>query len=67
MGAELVDPIQEDTVLLETGLDSLGFAMLVASLEEDIGFDPFSLTDEATYPVTFGQFIDFYYRHQPQS
>lgn len=49
-----------DTVLLDTGLDSLGFAIIVARLEEDLGFDPFSLSDDARYPVTFGDFVQFY-------
>ncbi|MEO1047121.1 MAG: acyl carrier protein [Pseudomonadota bacterium] len=49
-----------DTVLLETGMDSLGFAILVAKLEEELGYDPFSLSDEAYYPVTYDEFLDFY-------
>ncbi|MEP3177903.1 MAG: phosphopantetheine-binding protein [Lentilitoribacter sp.] len=46
--------IADDTVLLETGLDSLGFAILVTQLEEKMGFYPFSLSEEACYPSTFG-------------
>ena len=52
--------LQEDTVLLDTGLDSLGFAVLVTRLEEDLGYDPFSLSDDAFYPQTFGEFVRFY-------
>lgn len=53
-----------DAVLLETGMDSLGFAILVARLEDELGFDPFSEADEAYYPQTFQNFIDFYYQNQ---
>ena len=31
---QLIEPVTDDTVLLQSGLDSLGFAMLVAQLEE---------------------------------
>ena len=52
--------LEAETILLETGLDSLGFAIVVARLEEELGFDPFSLSDEARYPVTFSEFVQFY-------
>lgn len=40
-GVELNSQIDADTVLLESGLDSLGFAILIARLEEELGYDPF--------------------------
>lgn len=49
-----------DTVLLNSGLDSLGFAILVARLEEELGFDPFVEMEEAVYPTTFGEFVAIY-------
>jgi len=52
--------ISDDQVLLESGLDSLGFAILVALLDEELGFDPFQLTDEPVYPNTFGEFVAIY-------
>lgn len=58
--ARLVDPLDDDTVLLQSGLDSMGFAILVALLEENLGFDPFTMTDEPIYPRTLGEFIAFY-------
>ena len=58
--ANLVEPLTDETVLLESGLDSLGFAILVAQLEEELKFDPFTMTDEPIYPRTLGEFIDFY-------
>ena len=35
-----VPELQDSTVLLETGLDSLAFAVLVVRLEESLGYDP---------------------------
>ena len=57
---QLTDNITDDTVLLQSGLDSLGFAMLVAQLEEDFGIDPFSQMQIAVYPSTFGDFVSIY-------
>ena len=39
-------PLTDDLVLLDSGLDSLGIAILVARLEETLGFDPFTESDE---------------------
>lgn len=57
--------LADDTVLLDTGLDSLGFAILVTRLEEELGYDPFSLSSEAYYPSTFREFVDFYAANRP--
>lgn len=60
-GNELtVHKLTSDVVLLESGLDSLGFAILVTLLEEKLGFDPFTMTDEPIYPNTFGEFVEIY-------
>lgn len=59
-----VDDIEMSAVLLDSGLDSLGFAILVSRLEDELGFDPFSEADEAYYPQTFSDFIDFYFKNQ---
>lgn len=64
-GVELNSQIDTDTVLLESGLDSLGFAILIARLEEELGYDPFTLMDEPVYPQTFGQLVDIYQRFAP--
>ena len=55
--------LNDDTVLLETGFDSMSFAVLVTQLDEDLGFDPFSMDEEAVYPATFGEFVAFYNKH----
>lgn len=53
-------PLTDDLVLLEAGLDSLCFAIIVARLEDALGFDPFSITEDVDFPVTLGDFIRFY-------
>ena len=52
--------LTNDLPLLETGLDSLCFAIIVARLEDALGIDPFSAADEVEFPVTFGDFIKLY-------
>jgi len=61
--SELSGELLDMTPLLETGLDSLGFAILVARLEEELGFDPFVEMDEAVYPRVFGEFVAIYDQH----
>lgn len=56
-----------DTVLLESGLDSLGFAIFVSELEEQLGYDPFTLSQDAFYPQTFGEFVAFYEKYRPSA
>ncbi|MDP5030343.1 MAG: acyl carrier protein [Paraglaciecola sp.] len=57
---QLIEPIEADTLLLECGLDSLSYAMLVAQLEEDLGFDPFTDLVIDTYPSSFAEFLAIY-------
>jgi acyl carrier protein len=53
-------PLADDLALLDSGLDSLCFAIVVARLENSLGVDPFSDDEDARFPVTFGDFIRFY-------
>jgi hypothetical protein len=53
-------PLADNLPLLESGLDSLCFAILVARLEDEIGVDPFANSTEAGLPTTFGEFVKFY-------
>jgi acyl carrier protein len=53
-------PLADDLVLLDSGLDSLGFAILVARLEDRLGVDPFASDDNVDFPVTLGDFIRAY-------
>ena len=55
-----VGDLPDSVALLESGLDSLGIAILVARLEETLGFDPFTQSEDVFYPVTVGDFIRFY-------
>ncbi len=65
-GSELLVPeLTDDVVLLESGLDSLGFAVLVAMLDEALEFDPFTMMDEPVYPSTFGEFVAIYEKMNP--
>jgi acyl carrier protein len=53
-------PLTDDLPLLDSGLDSLCFAILVSRLEDALGVDPFSASEDASFPVTLGQFVSFY-------
>ena len=53
-------PLQDDLVLMESGLDSLCFALLVVKLEDSLGYDPFTASDDANFPVTLGDFVRLY-------
>lgn len=47
----------------QTGLDSLAFAVLVATLEDSLGFDPFVLEKDPRYPETVQEFTDLYKKY----
>lgn len=64
-GWKIVSDLNDETVLLESGLDSLGFAILVARLEEELQYDPFAMMDEPFYPRTLGEFVALYERFAP--
>ena len=51
-------PLTDDLKLLQCGLDSLSFALIVARLEDALGYDPFDAVE--TFPVTFGDFVKLY-------
>jgi acyl carrier protein len=55
-----LSPLTDDLILLESGLDSLGFAILVARLEDALGVDPFTASDDVYFPVTLGDFVKVY-------
>lgn len=52
-------PLHDDTRLLETGLDSLCFAIIVARLDDQLGIDPFQ-SETGSFPQTVGDFIRLY-------
>ncbi len=53
-------PLTDDLALLESGLDSLCFAILVSRLEDATGGDPFSSAKASEFPRTVGELIAFY-------
>jgi hypothetical protein len=53
-------PLNDNLELLDSGLDSLCFATLVVRLEGLLGVDPFSGSEDVSFPVTFGEFVKFY-------
>jgi hypothetical protein len=53
-------PLSDNLVLLDSGLDSLCFAIIVARLEDTLGFDPFTASDDVYFPVTLGDFVRVY-------
>jgi acyl carrier protein len=53
-------PLSDNLVLLQSGLDSLCFALLVARLEDRLGYDPFTAAEDVYFPVTLGDFVRLY-------
>jgi hypothetical protein len=53
-------PLVDGLELLDSGLDSLCLAIIVARLEDALGVDPFSTAEDVSFPVTVGEFIRFY-------
>ncbi|MGB6131643.1 MAG: acyl carrier protein [Acidobacteriaceae bacterium] len=51
--------LSDDLPLLESGLDSLCFSVVVTRLEDTLGVDPFAAED-VLFPVTFGEFVRLY-------
>jgi acyl carrier protein len=57
---KLPNSLPDDLVLLQSGLDSIAYAILVVELEQRFGFDPFLESKVPVYPATLGEFITFY-------
>jgi hypothetical protein len=53
-------PLSDDLELLDCGLDSLCFAIIVARLEDVLGRDPFNGGEVVDFPVTLRDFIALY-------
>ena len=51
-------PLTDD--LQYSGLNSLGFAVLIARLDDKLGFDPFTAAENTFFPVSFGDFEKLY-------
>ena len=55
--------LSDDLKLLDSGLDSLSFALITVRLEEELGFSPFDSDEDVQFPVTFGDFVRLYEKH----
>jgi acyl carrier protein len=55
-----LQPLTDDLKLVQSGLDSLSFAIIVARLEDTLGVDPFNTAESLDFPVTFGDFVRLY-------
>ena len=55
-----LEPLSDESPLMDTGLDSLCFAIIVSRLETVLGVDPFGQNEDAPFPVNLGEFIRFY-------
>lgn len=65
-GTILKEELSEKSILLESGLDSLGYAIVITKLEDDLGYDPFTIMEEAFYPATLGELIEVYEKYKPE-
>jgi acyl carrier protein len=52
-------PLTDDLRMLESGLDSLCIAILIASLDDELNLNPFD-ADDVEIPVTFGDLVRVY-------
>ena len=53
-------PLSDELVLQDFGFDSLCFAILIARLEDSLGSDPFTESDDVVIPLTLGDFVRAY-------
>jgi hypothetical protein len=53
-------PLHDDLLLKESGLDSLCFAVVVVNLADDLGHNPFAVSDDTAIPVTIGELVELY-------
>ena len=58
----ILTPLSDDLKLTGCGLDSLGFAIVITSLEESLNVDPFNSPERPGFPVTLSDFIKLYER-----
>jgi acyl carrier protein len=57
---KILAPISDKLDLADVGLDSLGFAVLVVRLEDELRHDPFTTSEAIVIPKTFGEFVRAY-------
>ena len=52
--------LDDELRLIESGLDSLCIAILIANLDDELKLDPFGSGDEVEIPVTIGDLVRVY-------
>jgi acyl carrier protein len=52
-------PLTDDLGMLESGLDSLCVAILIANLDDELRVSPFE-SDNVEIPITFGDLVRLY-------
>jgi hypothetical protein len=57
---KLLMPLNDRLPLLDSGLDSLCIAIIVANLEDELGHDPFGTGNNVSIPKTLGESIALY-------
>ncbi len=57
-----LEKLTDHLKLLDSGLDSISFALIVMRLEDSFGYDPFDSETIVKFPVTFGDFVKLYDR-----
>ena len=55
-----LQPLDDDLVLVDCGLDSLCFAVIAAELEIELGLDPLAELEDDRFPASFGAFVALY-------
>jgi hypothetical protein len=53
-------PLTDELPLMQSGLDSLSFALVLARLEDTLGVDPLGTGESVRLPVTFGDLVRLY-------
>lgn len=57
---KIIGTMSDQTALMDSGLDSLCVAIVVARLDDQLGVDPFGTADDVMLPVTLNDFIKIY-------
>jgi len=57
-----LQPLTDHLRLMDSGLDSISFALIVMRLEDALGYDPFDNDSIVKFPVTYGDFVKLYER-----
>jgi acyl carrier protein len=61
-----LEPLTDELKLLESGLDSLSFAIVIMRLADSLGVDPFNSGKAIDSPVTLGDLIRMYETFLPE-